>query len=149
MKPIKFKGWHVKKQRMFSAEEMARDQLTLLTTGQFINVHGDRTAQSTIFPENDFIPIQCIGRQDKTGTEIYDGDLLGTSNSDTEKGLDIWKIDDFGPTEVFWNYRYARWDYTGWTPELHFHGNSVYEMRFVSIIGNIYENPELLESGAK
>jgi hypothetical protein len=37
---IKFRGWHTSANRMFSAEEMAEDQLTLLTTGSFINVHG-------------------------------------------------------------------------------------------------------------
>lgn len=58
MREIKFRGWHTKQKKMYSAEEMASDQLTLLPTGEFINVSGSSTKLSTIYPKDMFIPLQ-------------------------------------------------------------------------------------------
>lgn len=76
MRQIKFRGWHSKQQKMFSAEEMANDQLTLLPTGNFINVNGDATSLSVIYPNDVFIPLQFTGLMDEDDVEIYEGDIV-------------------------------------------------------------------------
>lgn len=116
MREIKFRAWHTEQKRMFSAEEMAEDQLTLLPTGKFINVHTHKQL-SRIY---DFmIPLQFTGLHDKNGKEIYEGDIVCIF--DTRKYL------------VEWNYESHEWT---------LHNRSMSDQ--LEIIGNIHENPELL-----
>ena len=75
MRPIKFRAWDTKRKKMFSAEEMGRDQLTLSTDGRgFINVHGTSTRLSTFLTH--LIPEQFTGIRDKSGKEIYANDTM-------------------------------------------------------------------------
>ncbi|KKK49732.1 hypothetical protein LCGC14_3132040, partial [marine sediment metagenome] len=73
---IKVRGWHVKQQRMIPCEEMVRDQLTLLTDGRFINVHGKSTSLSHIFEHEEFIPLLWTGQYDVNAVEIYNDDIV-------------------------------------------------------------------------
>ena len=75
MGEVKFRAWHTKKNRMFSPEEMARDQLTIMTDGKgFVNVHGGSTSLSTFIKS--MIPMQFTDVKDERGEEIFVGDLL-------------------------------------------------------------------------
>ena len=118
---IKFRSWNTISKKMFSAEEMAKDQLTLLPTGEFINVHGVSTKLSEIYPTDVMIPLQFTGLLDRNGKEIYEGDIIKTAEEHLEG---VWKSPSHNVV-VEWPFLLL---------------NSVLAGE---IIGNIYDNPEL------
>ena len=137
MREIKFRGWHTYHKKMFSVEKMTQDQLTLLPNGQFINVNGQSTKLSTIFSQDEFIPLQFTGLHDKNGKEIYEGDIVKMldewidhytlySNHQIEFGSGCFRLENGVPL-------YDCLD-----------EDSDFEKLVLEVIGNIYENPELL-----
>ncbi len=82
-----------------------------------------------MFRFKDLIPMQSTGLRDKTGKWIYEGDIV--------------KIDGYGVTgvyEMIWCDATAKFVVNIYEEDCFEHSQSVME-----IIGNIYENKELLE----
>lgn len=133
----KFRGWDTKRKKMWSPEEMGNDQLTLSPDGKgFINVSGTDTRLSHYLPH--LIPLQFIELPNKNSKEIYEGDILRVTdpNGDRRENLVV-QWDEKGtayPIDVC----LYEFDVTsiGWAVGMG------YEFE---VIGNVYENPELLE----
>lgn len=85
---------------------------------------------------------QCTGLKDKNGKLIFEGDILSTSN--TNHKYDVWEKEDFGYAAVVWNKEKACFRGSNWTWE-RIGAESIYCLNFVEVVGNIHENPELLE----
>lgn len=128
---IKFRGWHKKQQKMFLPDELGEDQLTISVDGRgFINVNSYDT-NASIFVIN-MIPMQFTGLKDREGREIYEGDIL--------------KYDLAGDLEIPDSS-------VSYTEEVHFVDGG-FELDncplslgagIGEVIGNIYQNPELLK----
>ena len=133
MREIKFRAWDTKRNKYWSPEEMGRDQLTLMPDGKgFINVHGRSTKLSTFV--HNLIPEQFTGRKDNNDKETYGGDIVRFPNHPYL-------------AEVKYCPEFAAFLFDSHNDETR---NNPYAQMLWSdafeIIGNIHENPELLEA---
>jgi uncharacterized phage protein (TIGR01671 family) len=87
--------------------------------------------------------MQYTGLKDKNGKEIYEGDIVKIHNYPDEfKRQEAPK--DFNVFEVKWN-QYV-WSFSNesiYTPMSTYHERTMTDYE-IEVIGNIYENPELL-----
>ena len=93
------------------------------------------------------IPMQFTGLLDKSGKEIYEGDIIQsvceTVNLMSNKPTGRFKTETY---EVRWQEEKGKWGrWTGEKFELLSGLNKSYLLKWYTVIGNIYENPELLK----
>jgi len=82
-----------------------------------------------------WILMQYTGLKDKDGKEIYEGDICGYGDKDPSIFLIIWQFNG-------WAKKYPKWDKSLPYPLI---DKCDLEDIGIEIIGNIYENPELLK----
>lgn len=83
---------------------------------------------------------QYTGLKDKNGEEIYFWDILATSNDNPE--YDIWTEEEYGYTIVREDDEFLWVTFSRWWPTNEKY--SLYDFRFVRVVWNICENPELI-----
>ena len=118
MREIEFRAWIPESKQMGEVAMLGRDFISLEPLGSW-----DR---------DNIILMQYIGLQDKNGKEIYEGDIVRTYHklftvawSDTFYGFAlVTKSHGASESMTFPNFRHYDWE----------------------VIGNIYENPEMLET---
>ncbi|MEF7566396.1 YopX family protein [Bacillus infantis] len=118
MREIKFRAWLTNKNMMYQFDDDS------------LGDHFNRLA----YGYREFELMQYTGLKDKKGQEIYEGDILSAFH-----GTQI--------TAVTWNEKYGLYEIvlqvSGLSePMEELLGN---HLDVVEVIGNIYENPELLE----
>lgn len=124
MREIKFRGWHTIQRKMYFAEEMGKDQLTLSVDGRgFVNVH--TYPSMSRFAGDKMIALQFTGLKDKNGKEIYEGDILRIFDDNYEVRIITTEC------KLYVDYGY---------PDKH---NGPCDS-WSEIIGNIYEHRDLL-----
>lgn len=72
---IKYNAWDTERNKMWSAEELGQDELTINPDGRgFVNISGTNTKLSQYMKH--LIPLEFIGIQDKNKKDIYDQDIV-------------------------------------------------------------------------
>ena len=133
MREIKFRAWDKKDKRMIVDKQ---DCIPLIVTNKSV-FKLDPTSEKHRWIEintNRFELMQSTGLKDKNGKEIYEGDIVKTTSNELIGKFKhkIYKI-EFKEINCVAGAKYIGFDFQ-------------FNVDEIEVIGNIYENPELLES---
>ena len=133
MRPIKFRVWDKKKKEMIPA--IGVGWLYGRLDGEKWSFWQDvgKDSEECVANYKDSVLMQFTGLKDKNGKEAYEGDLVS-----------LWH-EEIG--EIYWDNRLSLWDLRRPKDKSGFEETDWLEgeLETGEIIGNIYENPELLE----
>ena len=136
---IKVRAWNKKEKRMYQITTLA------FLEGQRHFGYDIKTGESAWLDAKDVILLQYTGLKDKNGKRIYNGNIVkatktfqGNVPSFPIIGRVVWEEDRFW--RVIWNPN----------PEEKYEADiglgKAWEWMELEVIGNIYENPELLKT---
>ena len=131
MREFKFKFWNKKNSQFLQNTDNGVDQ-TIFDLWDWAGVMGT----CTLFPMDDYVFLQYTGLTDKNKKEIYEGDILDFTARYKQTGpVEViyyggsfgCVVTDDGGLKEFWAL------------------NHIVQQHYPEIIGNIFENPELLK----
>lgn len=138
MREIKFRAWNKTEKQMCNSQ-----YLHIQLDGELELMHYERENGYSDNVSYKFILMQYTGLKDKNGKEIYEGDLLKFTEIDEDSAFGR---EDTDVVEVKWIDDIAQYRAvfkSGRRTELHFVIQPPIII-YCEVIGNIYENPELL-----
>jgi uncharacterized phage protein (TIGR01671 family) len=141
MREIKFRGWDKKNKLMTKALV-----INFGFNGGIVNILSNTVRNGeAVIPGNDCILMQYTGLTDNNGKEIFEGDIckITATQYTSNETISLEEGDTFTASVRYDSYRF-----TISTKESEMCLAQVeYEEMEIEIIGNIYENPELLKDG--
>jgi uncharacterized phage protein (TIGR01671 family) len=124
---LKFRVWNLKRKEMFNLYGISKDYIWKDTLDG-VGCHGSPDYRG------DVEVMQYTGLKDKNGKEIYEGDILG-DRSDEDSDKIIVKYEEMENCGCCSNHSGIGFN---------FNRNPYTVKEDYEVIGNIYENPELL-----
>lgn len=131
MREIKFRAWDGLNMYFESTVHSTPYCLCINLTGELID-----HAYSANEQRDDITLMQYTGLKDKNGKEIYEGDIIGTDDPEDPSKYIVEFIDGaFACTFIYDERKVKVW----------LHENLEFLKDINLVIGNIYENPELVK----
>ena len=131
MREIKFRAWDGEKM-ITPDKDKYYNRIRIDLSGGMERMHGSEHYDEKV----DYTLMQYTGLKDKSGVEIYEGDILSPNNREVRIG------EYFGPYGMgsgAYTVSHAE-DYDGKS-----YGITSKQVSHSEVIGNIHENPELLK----
>lgn len=122
MKGLKFRVWDIERECYLGETELAG----ITPDGKYI-LYIEEEEISRLEIEENYIVEQYTGLKDRNGNEIYENDILE---------------DGSGEPLEYWVVRFEDGKFIGSTQGV---DEDIFELTNLEIIGNIHENPDLLE----
>ena len=134
MRDIKFRAWDTENKEMLKVQELDFEDTFY---GGRLSIRVDM--YNDYFDMEDMILMQYTGLKDKNGKEIYEGDIVAIQFQRATKTKNAL---------IEYSEKYAAFIITH-TKEIKHENENLgdYQMQNFEVIGNIYDNPELLEEG--
>lgn len=125
---IKFRAWDKKNKEMVDVLGLSWFWIDVEGISEMIIGTKNNTQRITKYGIRDFILMRFTGIHDKNGREIYEGDILKLNSELFDLKDEIFIVDNFYYDVCYLNSF-----------------NNVDENDSIEVVGNIYENPELLK----
>ena len=126
---IKFRAWDKENKGgmlHFDLDGLQKSHYSLVVKGEFVSGYGGGSA---LYDLSKYELMQFTGLKDKNGKEIYEGDITGDWEIYWDEDEVSFRLKDIYPHSVYGRETHDMFAFT-----------SPFE-----VIGNIYENPDLLK----
>lgn len=133
---IKFRAWDIKNGIMFLPDEVSFEMVNGVV---FVVPHHKEKELAAEY----FEIMQFTGLHDKNGKEIYECDIMQFCTTYLKYGYP----DEVVKGEVSWSKEFAAFVVVVSEDEIYLLGDVLESDEECEVIGNIYENPELLKEG--
>ena len=139
---IKFRAWDKITKQMCDVWDIGWKAWDGDGEMNYVNIYIDGVDGTVRKSEIEVVLMQYTGLKDKNGKEIYEGDIV------IHRKLDFSETMLFGIFEIIQGHlpTVVEWENCGFSPFSRYNESAIKKLKY-KVIGNIYENPNLVPTG--